>query len=389
MSLLWRRNYQLDDPNNPDTANVPFLMGDKSKGVLFGSDYCMCGARWGIFTLCPTHIRVWGGTQIGQGGGYLTFPSFIPGTESPEHPEGIPHPYAGRPAYLDILDINGNRVPALWIRIEGGDVGAGNGFLPPIAVQSYGVLTTVKHQTGKAPFKCTISAELWEEGPLGEQNTPVRRKIAEVTDIPCEDGKRVHLGQSSYWNSNQSDAGEEITDAWRIPVSKQCLHYEETCVARLDLTVTYTPIGGGTPKKYSVRTPVLVIDLGADAEMGRAFVRPDIFPDEGGAYRGSIGDAVLTLDVGLDVRRLKGPFRSKADALEVYTAHKAKIDAYAERCACPRVWPFSDYWDPPPCPFCEDPGDPDAPEDCVWSFSEWDAIPSNSQELEEQMGGQP
>jgi hypothetical protein len=42
----------------------------------------------------------------------------------------------------------------------------------------------------------------------------------------------------------------------------------------------------------------------------------------------------------------------------------------------------------PNCKFCEDPNDPDAPEGCIYSNSEWGAIPNSSAELEELMGGE-
>lgn len=41
------------------------------------------------------------------------------------------------------------------------------------------------------------------------------------------------------------------------------------------------------------------------------------------------------------------------------------------------------------CPFCDNPDDPDAPENCIYSWDDWSAIPRNSEEYEALYGGEP
>ena len=460
MSLVWRKLFRIKD-GEEFVGKYWLMLRNAATRLAYLCNLCPCN-EWNISMLCPCTIC---GTHDTAGlGENAVFPEFYP-TGGGEHPKAL------RRMWDD--ETPRRLVHAITIQ---------NGLWPPRSSEYrdppdpsvYGILgqyiSAVRYYfTSEADFAANVTFELMLDGTTIKTLGPIFVGVNE---------EYGWIGRSKLHNSVQLDDPDVFeSDTWLVNTEMM-----STGDHALDLRITYD--GGADQLVRTVRTPIQ-IHLTEGPNLRDVLIVP--------AKLNHVDCLYPTSDVGIvmaSLEKMKGPFRTKEDAEQVYSMYGDLFEAKAKKCLClpggcsdhsigygyfdsydPALglyplgshagkvipgagchWHYIEYsfsigtniriiktdaygnmyavgssgilapcegvrgystsipevappWDgtewkmrgdfdyvAPPvddCPFCDDPNDPEAPDYCIYSNAEWEAIPNNSDELEELLGGDP
>ena len=315
MSMFWKKGFRYKIVSAVEPDGFDLFVANKY-GILPKVDFCPCVNGWYIATFCACELCENSKTTnwIGRP---AVFPSFFE--------NGYPHDFAGEPVY----DVDGN--PVCCVDFDADKVAFN--ILPMISEVENSVVFAVRHKTPSAPYDCEINATLRITGPLavGDGADPFEW-AGEMDAVSCEVGTCVHLGASNYYTHYDHNAREQRwTDMWDVRYQMP----EGTGTFNLDLTVTMQDINNpdAVPFSYSIRQPIVVLDVGENMGNGSVAILPDYAISEGSCAYSSLNEQAGER-VSLSASPIKGPFKTKAMAEEVYTEFKGLIDEYARLCAC-------------------------------------------------------
>ena len=463
MSLVWRKLFRIKD-GEKIVGRYRLMLRNAATRLAYLCNLCPC-VEWNISMLCPCNIC---GTHDTAGlGENAVFPEFYP-TGGGEHPKAL-----GR-----MWDDETPRRLVHAITIQ-------NGLWPPRSSENgdpqdpsvYGVfgqyISAVRYYfTSEADFAATVTFELMLDGTTIKKLGPISVGANE---------EYGWIGRSELYDLFEPDDSDVFeSDTWLV--NTEIMSAGDHA---LYLRITYD--GGADPLVRTVRTPIQ-IHLTEGPNLRDVLIVPAKLNHADCLYP--------TSDVGIvmaSLEKLKGPFRTKEDAEQVYSMYGDLFEAKAKKCLClpagcsshsigygffgaynPALglYPLEQFsglnvqpgagcdyhyieysismganirlikidadgnWsragssgilapcehvygystsvpgpEVPPgwdgtewemsgdqgyvarpvgdCPFCDDPNDPEAPEYCIYSNAEWEAIPNNSDELEELLGGDP
>jgi hypothetical protein len=461
MSLLWRKRFKVMDGDTL-VGSFHLMMRNAATGLARLCGLCPCETGWNISMLCPcTECGNYDASGLGED---ARFPETFP-TGGGAHPKADQRMWDGQTPRRLIRAIT--ILDGLWPPKSNGGADPQDPSVHGIAGQ---YISAVRYYlTSAADFAADVTADLILDGEIIKTLGPFAIGANE---------EYGWIGRTEMYDAPDSGAGQYESDAWLIDSAML-----DEGDHRMDLRITYD--GGASRLVRTVRTPIRIhLDEGPNL---RDVVIVPAGLDHDCRYP--------TADIGIVMARLeklKGPFRTKADAELVYSTWQTMIEANAKKCRCQpsgcgfkiigyqfaqfapgigwRLEGFGGIGDPvtntgcdsayvtysfttgssvflrktdadgtvsiappsgvlapceriqaysleepdcdpedfgsdptyglsgdhgyvsPPvddCPFCEDPDDPEAPEYCIYSNAEWDAIPNNSDELDALLGGEP
>lgn len=309
MKRFWRRRFMLPDasPESPPLKDYQLMLArqatdDVSSAQPVGCMICPCVDRkWYIVTVCPC-------------AGYLCdkFPyefigTLIPYGETP--PYFVQASYAGRATHFQVFDIS-HQVPIDW-GATGGYVGNQEFRVDVAPINS--IIWAVRHTTAPAPFASTVESRVVIDGEYaGDWN-----------------------GEAA--NNEEVAIGDSVVPG--ISAQVDCIlvdhAFTESGFHTVDLKVVFTGKNGEGTTGYTVRHIIRVGPKSGTLNwLNQVGIVPEeyVFDDCGSPCLRVSDEEVSRVAAYTSV--LKGPFDSRADALEVLTTWNGLINAYAATCVC-------------------------------------------------------
>jgi hypothetical protein len=309
MKRFWRRWFFLPDenPEQPRIKSYKLMVArqadaDVAAAQPIGCMICPCVDRkWFIVTVCPC-------------AGYLcdTFPyefigTMIPAGETP--PYFVQASYAGRSTSFQVFDIP-YEAPIDW-STTGGHVGNQEFRVDVAPLNS--IIWAVRHTTAPAPFASTVESRVIIDGEYaGDWN-----------------------GEAA--TNEEVDIGDSVVPG--ISAQVDCIlvdhAFTESGFHTVDLKVVFTGKNGEGTTGYTVRHIIRVGPKSGTLNwLNQVGIVPEeyVFDDCGSPCLRVSDEEVSRVAAYTSV--LKGPFDSRADALEVLTTWNGLITAYAATCVC-------------------------------------------------------
>lgn len=303
MSLLWRQPFRVLRESGQDQnllGSADYIIKTECD-LIPSTDFCPCVRGWYIATFCLCETCGYHSNSNGIGPKAL-FPAYFPSAPSVEHDAAGEQMFDSDGVMIHKIPFNTGDWPGIVY-----DAFKGDG------------ISCVRHQVGPAPFQGEIHAKLYLNGA----------EIASHPSIQCSEGDSPFLGMDPFYDSpDPNDREEWESDLWRIQHN-----ISDKGVYILDLQVKYIPTDTSKKEKgYTLRVPIRVHDLPANAGQGSVVIIPDwgfVESDECRVH-GLVGTEYASFYTVL----LKGPFKTKDMAEDVYSVFKTQVDDFAAGCAC-------------------------------------------------------
>ena len=294
-------------PESPPLKDYQLMLArqatdDVSSAQPVGCMICPCVDRkWYIVTVCPC-------------AGYLCdkcpyefIGSMIPAGETP--PYFVQASYAGRSTHFQVYDIL-YEAPIDW-STTGGHVGNQEFWVVVAPLNS--IIWAVRHTTAPAPFASTVESRVIIDGEYaGDWNGEA------ATNEEVAIGDSVVPGISAQVDCILVDHA-----------------FTESGFHTVDLKVVFTGKNGEGTTGYTVRHIIRVGPKSGTLNwLNQVGIVPEeyVFDDCGSLCLRVSDEEVSRVAAYTSV--LKGPFDSRADALEVLTTWNGLINAYAKTCVC-------------------------------------------------------